>query len=263
MPSKGKISLIWFRDDEPARRMRLHSAWFRALTYLAVCLVLLALGGVYSGWEFWQRSRVIGEEKRGVEKRLAETLLRVERLENIDKLLRTTDPSELTQLLAGLGLETPSAKNQAAQPAAGKREQPKKDQPPEKEKQPEKEKPTGFDLANILSKVDLGQVGVENFRFKVDAKNVNSSFDLNNLTPQTALSGGGKLLAIGRDGTMIPLETGKDDLAFQIQRFKQVNAQAPLPAQLEAQNVIALRLVISNASGKTIFSETYPLAQAP
>ena len=257
MSNKGKISLIWFRDDEPARRMRLHPGWVRAMTYLAVCLALLAVGGAYSGWEFWQRSRKIGEEKREVDKRLAETLLKLERLENIDKLLRTTDPSELTQLLAGLGLETSSAKGQPAQPANNKKEAPKKEQ------QPEKDKPAGFDLANILSKVDLGQVGVENFRFKVDAKTVNYSFDLNNLMPQTALSGGGKLLVVGRDGTMLPLETGKDDLGFQIQRFKQVNAQAPLPAQMDRQNVFALRLVISNSSGKTIFSETYPLAQAP
>ncbi|GAB6037850.1 hypothetical protein JCM15519_24090 [Fundidesulfovibrio butyratiphilus] len=257
MSSKAKISLIWFRDDEPARRMRLHPGWLRALTYLAVCLALLAVGGAYSGWEFWQRARKIAEEKRDVDKRLAETLLQVERLENIDKLLRTSDPSELSQLLAGLGVAMPAGKAPTVQTGASKKDQGKKDQ------QPERERPAGFDLADILSKVDLGQVGVENFRFKVDGKTVHYGFDLNNLMPQTALSGGGRLLVIGRDGAMIPLETGKDDLGFQIQRFKQVNAQAPLPNQMDRQNVFALRLVISNSSGKTIFSETYPLVQAP
>ena len=69
-------------------------------------------------------------------------------------------------------------------------------------------------------------------------------------------------MAVTREGSVLPVQTSKEDLGFSIQRFKQVSSQAPLPQGVEPGNIFGFRLVLSNASGKTIFSETYPLAQA-
>ena len=256
MSRKGKISCIWFRDDEPARRVRLHPGWLRFLAYFAVFLALAAAGGSFAGYEFWRRAQDLQSEKRDLEKRLSESLIKLERLLNIEKLLQTSDPTELRELLGGLGVEMPAAKSSAQpvqQPAAkGAKEPQKPQQPQQVESRP------GLDLADIMGRVDLGQVGVENFRAKLDAKTVQVGFDLNNLMPQSSLAGSGQLLLVARDGAMVPLEASREDLAFQIQRFKQVNAHASLPAQVDRNAVFGLRLVIANASGKTIFSETYP-----
>ncbi|WP_243357751.1 hypothetical protein [Fundidesulfovibrio terrae] len=258
MSGSGKLNLIWFRDEEPAKRLRVRPGWIRAFTYFLVLVVLGAGGGIFTAYEFWRRSQDMQAEKRDVEKRLNETLLKLERLQNIEKLLQTSDASEMAQLLGGLNVDTQAGKAPQAAPNA---KSGGKDAPAAKNGTPERERPPGFDLADVMGKVDLGQVGVENFRAKVDAKGIHYGFDLSNLMPQ-ALSGSGQLLAVGRDGGVIPVPTGKEDLGFSIQRFKQVSSQAALPQGVDPGNLYGFRLVLSNASGKTIFSETYPLAQA-
>lgn len=257
--SKGKINIIWFRDDEPAKRMRMHPAWLKALTYLAVLLVLLAAGGSFAGYEFWRRAQDMRQEKRDVDMRLSETLLKLERLQNIDQLLRSSDPTEISQLLAGLGLEMPSAKG-ASQPQPSSKNAKEAAKEAAKTALVEREKGS-FDLADVIGKVDLGQVSVEGFRAKIDGKTIQFGFDLNNLLPQSSQSGIGQLYAVTREGSLIPLETGKDDLTFQIQRYKQVNGQALVPGLVDRGGVFGFRLVLNTTSGKTIFSETYPLVQ--
>jgi hypothetical protein len=262
MSASGKLNLIWFRDEQPARRLRLRPAWIRVASYLLVLVTLCAAGGAYASYQLWRRAQQMQNERRENEKRLSETLLKLERLQNIEKLLQTTDQGELSQLLAGLGVETQAARSQAASKSAKDSKDSKDPKDTAKNGGVDREKPAGFDLADILGKVDLSQVGVENFRAKVDAKTVSYAFDLSNLMPQ-ALSGNGQLLAVTRSGGVLPVSTGKDDLGFSIQRFKQVSSQAPLPPGVEPGNLFGFRMVITNASGKTIFSETYPFAQTP
>jgi len=261
MASHGKLNLIWFRDQEPAKRLCIRSGWIRAVTYLMVFVTLCAAGGLFAAYEFWRRGQEMQSERREVEKRLSDTLLKLERLQNIEKLLQTSDANELSQLLAGMGLESTAAKAQGKS-AKDVKDSPKDAAKDAKNGSSERERPAGFDLASVMGKVDLGQVGVENFRAKVEPKGLSYGFDLSNLMPQ-ALSGNGQLLAVSREGNMVPLQTGKDDLGFNIQRFKQVAALAPIPQGLEPGTIFAVRLVLTNASGKTIFSETYPLAQTP
>jgi len=180
--SKGKISLIWFRDDEPAKRLRVHPGWIKVVTYLAVLLVLCAAGGSFAGYEFWRRAQDVRLEKHEVDKRLSENLLKLERLQNIDQLLRSSDPTELSQLLASLGLEMPAAKNSSApQPQPKNAKEAAKELP--KPAPAEREKGS-IDLADIMGKVDLGQVSVESFHAKIDARFIQFGFGLNNLLPQ-------------------------------------------------------------------------------
>ena len=259
MSDSGKLNFIWFKDQEPARRLRLRPGWMRALTYLLVLVVLLAAGGSYGAWEFWRRAQDVSAEKREVEKRLSETLIKLERLQNIEKLLQTSDASELSQLLAGMGIEPQAAKTPVAPPKQGK-DTPKEKEQAKEQKEPPRQAPAGFDLAAVMGKVDVSQVGVENFKARTDAKGIQFTFDLSNLMPQS-LSGSGQLAAVTRDGTLVALSAGKDELAFNIQRFKQVQAVAAVPQGIEASNLFGYRLTLSNASGKTIFSETFPLAQ--
>ncbi len=253
----GKLNVIWFQDEQPAKRLRLRPGWIRAVSYFLVLAVLGAAGGVFAAYQFWKRSQDAQVERREVEKRLSEALIKLERLQNIEKLLQTSDPTELTQLLAGLGLDLQAPKAQPASKSKDSKDKDAKDKTPA----PEREKAAAIDLSEIMGKVDQGQVGVENFRSRLDAKGVHYSFDLSNLQPQ-ALSGNGQLLAVTKEGAVTLVQTGKDDLGFSIQRFKQVQAQAPLPKGLDPGNIFGLRLVLNNASGKTIFSETYPVEKA-
>ncbi len=257
----GKLNVIWFHDEQPAKRLRLWPGWIRAVTYFVLLSFLFAAGGGFAAYQFWKRAQESVNERREVETRLHESLLKLERLQNIEKLLKTSDPTELSQLLAGLGLEYQGPKDQGKNSKDSKDAKDAKDPKDSKQSKDSKDRAPAVDLTDIMGKTDLGQVSVENFRAKADAKGVSYGFDLSNLQPQ-ALSGNGQLFMVFRDGTMTPLQTGKDDLGFSIQRFKQVSAQAQLPKGADPGSIFGFRLVLTNAQGKTIFSDTYPLAPA-
>ena len=115
------------------------------------------------------------------------------------------------------------------------------------------------DLSKILARVDASQAGVDNLKLKIDNKRLNLGFDLSNVTPQTGLVGKVEASLVGNDGTLWPLRPEKDELSFQIQRFKQISASLPLPAKADPRDLYGLRLVIVDPAGKTIFAQVYPL----
>ena len=100
----------------------------------------------------------------------------------------------------------------------------------------------------------LAFCGVDNVKIKFENKRLALGFDLSNVTPQTGLVGKVEVFLVGNDATLTPLKPEKDELSFQIQRFKQIAAGLPLPARIEPRDVYGVRLVIVDPSGKPIFA---------
>ncbi|WMW67102.1 hypothetical protein [Nitratidesulfovibrio liaohensis] len=78
----------------------------RLLTISLVLLPLLAAFGVWAGFSFWQANRALVSQNQSLDRELKEARVELERLSNLESLLRNSDPEELRALLgsAALGL---------------------------------------------------------------------------------------------------------------------------------------------------------------
>jgi hypothetical protein len=66
------------------------------------------------------------------------------------------------------------------------------------------------------------------------------------------------MLLLANDGALHPLKAEKDELTFQIQRFKQVAVQAPIPQGTAQNDIYGLKMIIHDPTGKVIYSAVYP-----
>jgi len=249
MAGSGRIDILILRDAAGVGRYRLPVWLARALVLMPLILLLLLGAAVAVAYHLYQGNR--DDTARAVAQRqeidaAGESLMR---LENIERTLRSKDATELETLLGSYNPDKPDwfkvrpeDRKEPAQPAA----EAAKDR---------------VDLSKILARVDASQAGVDNLKVKIDNKRLNLGFDLSNVTPQTGLVGKAEAFLVGNDGTLWPLKPEKDELSFQIQRFKQISASLPLPAKIEARDIYGLRLVILDPSGKPIFAQVYPLAK--
>ncbi|MDD4952985.1 MAG: hypothetical protein PHV85_10590, partial [Desulfovibrionaceae bacterium] len=182
--------------------------------------------GIYAGVKSWWGNQVLVNEKKALEQRLVEAEVRLERLGNIEKILNSYDPKELQALLSA----TPNGGGEA-----------------------------GLDLGALFASVNTMQVGVENLKVQVEGGRLNVGFDLNNMQGAAPLSGSADLSLVRNDGGVVDPVFNKNDLSFQIQRFKHVRTEASLPKGVEAKGLFGLRLEIKSDDGQVIYSETYPL----
>jgi len=245
MATREKIDILVMRGTGRVARYHLATGWLRALWITPLCLALLVAGSLIvlhrehtENAMLRQRLDAMLHEHDSLGERLV-------RLENIEKILRSKDRTELETLLAAANPENPGWWKGPAD---------KKDEAREK---------TGSrpDLSRLLTKVDVNQAGVDNLKASIENRRLHLGFDLSNLSPQSALTGRGEVSLIGNDATLYPLKSGNDDLSFQIQRFKQIATNLNLPAKCDPKDVYGIKLTMVDPSGKTIFSQVYPLSK--
>jgi hypothetical protein len=246
MSSQEIVDILVMRGAGRVRRYHVRPGLLRALWLVPLGLALLVVVAVI----------VIKRQHDALSARTdATTALRAEldtvgerllRLENIEKILRSKDMTELETLLASVNPDDPGWWKPA----------PVKEGAPAKAS--ESPKP---DLSKLLSQVDANLAGVDNLKIKLDNRKLQLNFDLSNLSPQASLTGHGEIALVGNDASLIPLKVEKDDLTFQIQRFKQVATTVSLPAKLDIKDIYGLKLTVLDPAGKTIFSQVYPLSK--
>ncbi len=248
MASQETVDILVMRGAGRVRRYHLRPLWLRAVWLVPLCLlVLLAAALAVIKHQYaalgaeTQRAKTMRAELDTVGERLL-------RLENIEKILRSKDTTELETLLASVNPDNPDW----WKPAAPHR----KETPEPKER--ENQKP---DLSKLLARVDGNQAGVDNLRAKIEGRKFHINFDLSNLSPQSNLTGRGEVALVGNDTTLYPLKADKDDLTFQIQRFKQVAATMSLPAKCDPKDIYGFKLTVLDPAGKTVFSQVYPLGK--
>jgi len=246
MANREKIDILVMRGTGRVQRYHLAAGWLRALWLTPLLLILLSAAALV----------VIKRQRANnvlLTSRIASMLAehdsvgeRLVRLENIEKVLRSQDAAELETLLASTNPDNPGW----WKPKSADR------------KEDAKEKSAAHpDLSRLLSKVDANQAGVDNLRAKIENRRLLLGFDLSNLSPQSALAGRGEVTLIGNDATVYPLKAEKDDLAFQIQRFKQIATSLALPAKCDPKELYGIKLTMVDPAGKTIFSQVYPLSR--
>lgn len=228
--SNSKYSVLFMRDDRDVTRYRVSPFWLRVFVFTQIFLFLCAAGGIYMGVRGFKINNDLQGENKGLEQRLVDAEVRLERLGNMEKILQSYDPAELQSLLSSANTE------------AQQKEEPKET----------------VDLNKVFVRVDSRQVGVENLQAKIAQSKVSVSFELNNLQTSTAVIGQGDLTFVTKAGKSVEAKVKKSDLRFQIQRFKRVQTTFLMPEGMERKDLFGLRLEIKGKGGDVIFAETYP-----
>ena len=228
--SESKYSVLFMRDDASVKRYRIRPFWLKCFLWVQFLLIAVACGGAWVGYSFWQERSSLIAEKIDLEQHLHEAEIQLERLDNIQKILKSYDPRELQSLLSSSANEEPP--------------------PP---KQPE------VNLNNIFTHVDNREVKVDNLQARLNGSNVTLSFELNNLQTSKQLAGVVDISLFGTDGKQHSPQTNRNDLVFQIQRFKRIRTSFNLPKGLSKDSVFGVRLEIKGSQGEMIFRETYPM----
>jgi len=227
--SDSKYSVLFMRDDRDVTRYRVSPFWLKMFIFTQIFLFLCAAGGIYMGVRGFKINSNLQGENKGLEQRLVDAEVRLERLGNMEKILQSYDPAELQSLLSAATSEVE-----------------------QKQEIPE------VDLNKVFVRVDTQQVGVENLQAKISKRKVNVSFELNNLQAAKSVNGQADLILVKKDGSPVMAKLKKSDLAFQIQRFKRIQTSFLLPDGLGQKDLFGLRLEIKGKDGDVIFAETYP-----
>lgn len=246
MAKREKIDILVMRGTGRVARYHLAAGWLRALWIAPLCLLLLLAGALL----------VLRREHADnalLRQRLEATLAehdslgeRLVRLENIEKILRSQDKTELETLLAAANPDNPDWWRSAA---AAKKDVPREKTAPRP------------DLSRLLSRMDANKAGVDNLKATIENRRLRLGFDLSNLSPESALAGRSEVTVIANDAALYPLKGSAEDLSFQIQRFKQISTTLTLPAKCDPKSIYGIRLTMVDPAGKTIFSQVYPLSK--
>jgi hypothetical protein len=223
-----KLNLIIMRDDSRVRRYRIRVSWFKFFLYAQIVLILVAGLGAYGGFTYWVKKLELVQANSALREDISEMQIHLERLQNIENILRTSDPAEIQALFSSMTREKQALAQQAV------------------------------DLQEIFVAKDLQIAGVSNLQIQRAGGGLRLRFELNNL-------GGGTLVGmmsvyyVVRDATLIQAQGEKGEFSFEIQRFRKVNSMLQLPPGVTLENIFALRLEIKNNKGESIFIQTYPL----
>ena len=227
--SDSKYSVLFMRDDRDVTRYRVSPFWLKMFVFSQIFLLLCAVGGIYMGVRGFGINSRLHSEKKGLEQRLVDAEVRLERLGNMEKILESYDPTELQSLLS-------AATTEAEQP----------------------EPRESVDLNKLFTRIDTRQVGVENMQAKLTGSKLSVSFELNNLQASKSMAGQADFIYLTKAGKVVDVETNKTDLSFQIQRFKRIQTDFLFPEGMDKKDLFGLRLEIRGKDGDVIFAETYP-----
>lgn len=247
MAASGKVDILILRDAASVRRLRVPAGLLRALWIGPMLLLLLLGAAVAVAYHLREDNVALARRASAMQSELDATGERLLRLENVEKVLRNRDVTELETLIGSYNADNP-----------GWWKPSRPEEPREKPEAKDREVPRP-DLGKLLARIDANQAGIDNLRVRIENKRLLLNFDLSNVTPQTNLVGRVETGLVGNDATFVPLRPEKDDLAFQIQRFRQIAASLPLPARFEARDIYGLKLSVVDPAGKTVFSQVYPL----
>lgn len=251
MSAKGKVSILVMREDAGVKRLKLSPGMIRFVLWFLFCLIVAAGLAGYAAYYFWGAVSEVQAENAAISEEISASKDRLVKLANLESILESGDQTELSTLLGSYNADAVSLINCGEK----KSEEPKT----APEAAQEKECPK-LDLRSIFDKVDLNLAGVDNFKASIDNKQLRISFDLSNVSPQTALSGDAECMLLTNDGELTQLKTRREDLNFQIQRFKQVTASSPLPPKVEITDIYGVKMIIKGSDNTVIFSNIYPIA---
>lgn len=227
-----KYNVLFMRDNDTVKRYRLSPFWLGVFFWFIVILATCAGVGAWSGYKFWNQNTELRQDKHELQKNLNEASVQLERLENVNKILDSYDPTDVQSLLTSVPVEEKKA-----------------------------EFTPRIDLKKLLFYKDLMRAGIENVKLNLSGGSLVLSFDLNNLQTASSLSGDANVELIGNNGSEAIIKADSNDMSFHIQRFKVVRTRFAIPAKMSLKDIYGLRLMITTTNNELIYSEVYPLSR--
>ncbi|WP_428563346.1 MAG: hypothetical protein ACP59X_23755 [Solidesulfovibrio sp. DCME] len=244
MAAGERVDILILRDAAGVRRFRVSLFALRLLWLTPLALLLLLAAAVAVAYHLRQDNLDLSAKAQAMRTELDAAGQGLITLQNIEKILRSRDVTELETLVGSYSADNPGWWKPKVE---------------EGKVEPREREAARPDLSRLLARVDANQAGVDNLRARIDNKKLQLNFDLSNVTPQTNLVGRVEAALVGNDASLVPLKPEKDELSFQIQRFKQIAASLTLPAKIDTKDLYGLKLTILDPAGKTVFAQVYPL----
>lgn len=240
-----RLNIVFMRDNGPRRSLRVRrNHFYLALAFFGV-LPFICGFLAWACWHLWQGNLLLLQnvEKFEADYQAAES--RAERLENLEALLEEENVSARETLLRRLASGSAQAELKLG---------------PENEQ--ERAQATEGPGHEEFPVIDSGKIKVGNVTARaIRGNRIRISLDLQNVNPETVLSGDVKAILVTPDGEEKNLVFMPEDVGnFRINRFKRsvMTARVPNGASLaDAQIVIEVR----NPEGGELFRNIYQIVR--
>ncbi|MDL2271739.1 hypothetical protein LJC23_01755, partial [Desulfovibrio sp. OttesenSCG-928-I05] len=104
-------SVLFMRDDSGVTRFRVRAIWLKLMLLLFVLMTMAAAAGGYAAHYYWQRYEYHKAEAQGLEAERAENRRELERLANLENILKSNDPELLRTLVSNVPVNGDTAQD--------------------------------------------------------------------------------------------------------------------------------------------------------
>lgn len=223
-----KYNIILMRDDTSVKRFRLRPFWLKFFIIGFIFLFCSTIASGYIAYVLYEEKKAISRSHKNNEEMLSEARRELQRLQNVEKILKNYNEIDQSSLLAG-------------------------------SRQKEETKSV-VDLSGMFGLVDTGIVGISNVQARFIRDKMRVQFEINNLQSEGTVSGRVFLSLIRQDGLEVDLGLEDGDLDFAIARFKNVDVNFDFPETVNEDSLFALRVVARDSNGNEVYAETFPLS---
>lgn len=239
--SSNKLSILIMRDNEKVRRMRISSGWISAVIWLFVILVCLAALNGTAAWWLYQKYERFQELDQAKDRVIADLRVQLERYQNMEKIVGAAPPERRD---AGDSPPRDAASGVSAGEERGN------ESPPSAREREKAASPARISNINVRPR---------------SGRQIRLSFDLSNADAGTVLAGHILVAVQTKADNFIDVFPPKDELAFQIARFKRVATSFNLPDGVAMNDVKAVRVEVRLSNGFASLPEvfTFPTPEGP
>jgi hypothetical protein len=258
---KGKYNVLLIRDDGETRSIRIGRGSIRFLLCLLLFLPVAAGGGLWIGWQSWQKLQEWDQQEETLQREITDLHAQLERMYHIQRLAQAhyaehtaaSDPgpaakSELPKNDPAGGANAPAA----TPPVAGETN----GDPAQTPAPAAEQTPSGEEL-NLIE-IDTGQVSLSNINAKLNKERILSlGMNLHNES-EHQLAGILNIFLLTADLQRHPIPY--DDVRFRISRRKNFSGSAFVPEA--AGDLADASLLIEVVSDQTlIYRRMYPISR--
>ena len=227
----NRYSVILMRDDQSVRHYHFRSLWLRLLIFSILFILAASILFGYVSVKLWLKTNHLNDRITLQNVELQKKQVRLNRLENIEKVVAYRDPDQLEKLITGqlTDLYNPDA-------------------------------PPKVQLRDYYDTIDSEGFSIENISAKpLNKKALNLRFDLKNTQDDAMVRGKADVSLLTNNARVIEHTLSPNNQIFQIKHYKTFNSTIHLPDGTSTEDIFALRIIISGPQGKIYFGKTYRL----
>ncbi len=231
--ASNKLRILVMRDSEKVRSLHLSPVWLTLLVWAFIILACLAALGGTASWWLYQKYIQFQESDQEKDRHIVELRYQLERCQNMEKIVS-----------GGMAPLAPALADEPV-PAAPAAPAPAPVEPAPLPPRPEAQQPVTARISNIT------------VRPRSDSQ-IRLSFDISNAGEGSVLTGRVLVAVQTGDGAFTEVFPPRDELAFQIARFKRIATVFSLPENVSMNDIKAVRIQVRFSNGTTLPAQTFP-----